>query len=140
MFLPGESQGQGSLVGCHLWGRTESNMTEATMQQQQCGTGARGGSLVSFLGLCVWVSWVGAFSVILPFPAKLCLVSLDLGQESFLPSPTGERLLMVLAWAPEPWTISCFSPSGGIVFFYTSLCPSGSSPGPWEGQHLLLLC
>ena len=26
----GESQGQGSLVGCHLWGRTESDMTEAT--------------------------------------------------------------------------------------------------------------
>ena len=29
-FLPGESQGQGSLVGCRLWGRTESDMTEAT--------------------------------------------------------------------------------------------------------------
>ena len=24
VFLPGESQGWGSLVGCHLWGRTES--------------------------------------------------------------------------------------------------------------------
>ena len=30
VFLPGESPGQGSLVGCHLWGRTESDMTEAT--------------------------------------------------------------------------------------------------------------
>ena len=30
VFLPGESQGWGSLVGCHLWGRTESAMTEAT--------------------------------------------------------------------------------------------------------------
>ena len=29
-FFPGESQGWGSLVGCHLWGRTESDMTEAT--------------------------------------------------------------------------------------------------------------
>ena len=28
--LPGESQGWGSLVGCHLWGFTESDMTEAT--------------------------------------------------------------------------------------------------------------
>ena len=28
--LPGESQGQGRLVGCHLWGCTESDMTEAT--------------------------------------------------------------------------------------------------------------
>ena len=28
-FLPGESQGQRSLVGCRLWGRTESDTTEA---------------------------------------------------------------------------------------------------------------
>ena len=27
--------GTGSLVGCSLWGRTESDMTEATQQQQQ---------------------------------------------------------------------------------------------------------
>ena len=30
VFLPGESQGCGSLVGCRLWGRTESDTTEAT--------------------------------------------------------------------------------------------------------------
>ena len=30
VFLPGESQGRGSLVGCHLWGRTEPDTTEAT--------------------------------------------------------------------------------------------------------------
>ena len=30
VFLPGKSQGQRSLVGCHLWGRTESDTTEAT--------------------------------------------------------------------------------------------------------------
>ena len=30
VFLPGESQGRGSLVGCRLWGRTESDRTEAT--------------------------------------------------------------------------------------------------------------
>jgi len=30
VFLPGESQGQRSLVGCRLWGHTESDMTEAT--------------------------------------------------------------------------------------------------------------
>ena len=35
VFLPGESQGWRSLVGCHLWGRTESDTTEATQQQQQ---------------------------------------------------------------------------------------------------------
>ena len=30
VFLPGESQGWGSLVGCRLWSRTESNTTEET--------------------------------------------------------------------------------------------------------------
>ena len=35
VFLPGESQGRGSLVGCRLRGRTESDTTEATQQQQQ---------------------------------------------------------------------------------------------------------
>ena len=30
VFLPGESQGWGNLVGCRLWGRTESDTTEAT--------------------------------------------------------------------------------------------------------------
>ena len=35
VFLPGESQGRGSLVGCRLWGHTESDMTEETQQQQQ---------------------------------------------------------------------------------------------------------
>ena len=45
VFMPGESQGpgslvgcrlwgRGSLVGCHLWGRTESDTTEATWQRQ----------------------------------------------------------------------------------------------------------
>ena len=29
VFLPGESQGLGSLVGCRLWDRTESDTTEA---------------------------------------------------------------------------------------------------------------
>jgi len=30
VFLPGESQGPGSLVGCHLWSHTELDMPEAT--------------------------------------------------------------------------------------------------------------
>ena len=29
-WILAESQGQGSLVGCCLWGHTESDMTEAT--------------------------------------------------------------------------------------------------------------
>ena len=35
VFLPGESQGRGNLVGCRLWCRTESDTTEVTQQQQQ---------------------------------------------------------------------------------------------------------
>ena len=35
VFLPGESQGRRSLVGCRLWGHTESDTTEVTQQQQQ---------------------------------------------------------------------------------------------------------
>ena len=34
VFLPGESHGRGSLVGCCLWGHTASNTTEETYQQQ----------------------------------------------------------------------------------------------------------
>ena len=30
VFLPGESQRWGNLVGCHLWGRTELGTTEVT--------------------------------------------------------------------------------------------------------------
>ena len=30
VFLPGESQGWGSLVGCRLWGHTELDTTEVT--------------------------------------------------------------------------------------------------------------
>ena len=30
VFLPGESQGRGRLVGCHLWGHTELDTTEVT--------------------------------------------------------------------------------------------------------------
>ena len=37
VFLPGESQGLGHLVGCCLWCRTESDTTETTQQQQQRG-------------------------------------------------------------------------------------------------------
>ena len=48
-FLPGESQGRGSQVGCRLWGRTESDRTEAT-QQQQKGTGDFSWSCVQIAG------------------------------------------------------------------------------------------
>jgi len=38
VFLPGESWGLGSLVGCHLWGCTESDTTEVILAAAAAGT------------------------------------------------------------------------------------------------------
>ena len=51
VFLPGESQGRGTLVGCRLWRRTESDMTEATSQQQQAST-------VHELRTSIYLRWI----------------------------------------------------------------------------------
>ena len=48
VFLPEESQGWGVLVGCHLWGHTESDMTEAIWQQQQQQVQDLGNLMVQF--------------------------------------------------------------------------------------------
>ena len=47
VFLPGESQRRGSLMGCHLWGHTESDTTEATWWQQQ-QHGHKHGDLIQY--------------------------------------------------------------------------------------------
>ena len=39
VFLPGESQGWGSLVGCHLWGSTESDTTVVDAAAAAAATG-----------------------------------------------------------------------------------------------------
>ena len=51
VFLPGESQGRGSLVGCHLWSRTESDTTGATQQQQQAFSSCSEWGLL-FMAVC----------------------------------------------------------------------------------------
>ena len=50
VLLPGESQERGRLVGCRLWGCTESDTTEVT--QQQC-TLSRARILYEQLCFCV---------------------------------------------------------------------------------------
>ena len=65
VFLPGESQGRESLVGCRLWGRTESDTTEATQQQQQGFHLQKQwpllmGSMQSFVHLYCSVEWGGS--------------------------------------------------------------------------------
>ena len=87
VFLPGESRGRGSLVGCHLWGCTESATTEVSWQQQQqdIPSGSDGkesacsvGDLGSILGLGRSPGgWYGN-----PF------------QYSFLENPHGQRSLL----------------------------------------------
>ena len=54
VFLPGESQGWVSLVGCHLWGRTEST------QLKRCSSSNSRTILFSlhvFVFLCFFSSW-----------------------------------------------------------------------------------
>ena len=50
VFLPGESQGWGSPVGCRLWGRTESDTTEAMQQQQYVGSSRTRGQTIALQG------------------------------------------------------------------------------------------
>ena len=45
VLLPGESQGWGSLVGCHLWGRTESD----TLKRLSSSSSSSSGSAVKNL-------------------------------------------------------------------------------------------
>ena len=56
VFLPGESQRWGSLVGCRLWGRTESDTTEVTQQQQFLLQGCLS---VSFLLIRTFIDCLG---------------------------------------------------------------------------------
>ena len=58
VFLPGESQGQRSLVGCCLWGRTFLDMTEATQQQQIEEKLSKRGTTYFFLMLCSEYFWL----------------------------------------------------------------------------------
>ena len=86
VFLPGESQGRGSLVGCRLWGRTESDMIEGDL-----AVAAYANNLISisqnltiseFLGLIalrlVHNAWftAGVQSVLPCPPQKLCISTL----------------------------------------------------------------
>ena len=54
MLLPGESQGRWSLVGCCLWDRTESDMSETTKQQQQQTLP----TVIGFLEPALYVDWL----------------------------------------------------------------------------------
>ena len=74
VFLPGESQERGSLVGCRLWGLTESDTTEATQQQQSA---SRIHNLKT-LQICLHLTpptYASLFSEALTLKAKLQVLS-----------------------------------------------------------------
>ena len=77
VFLPKESQGWGNLVGCCLWGRTESDTTEATLQQQQQHTECP-------VPLHLWL----VYFCVLPRPSGLCCLALLLNRAQ----KTGENM------------------------------------------------
>ena len=81
VFLPGESQWQGNLVGCHLWGHTESDMTEVTYQQQQPLSSVK---LLSHIQLFV-TPWAAAFQVSLSITHSQILLKL-MSIKSVMPS------------------------------------------------------
>ena len=62
VFLPGESQGWGSLVGCRLWGRTESDTPGATWQQQQQWNIVDLQGCVSSCCTAKWISYTYTYS------------------------------------------------------------------------------
>ena len=73
VFLTGESQVWGSLVGCRLWGRTESDTTEVTYQQQQVliiGQGLQRRLYFQPSGSSCFLSW-GSFAKCLMSQASM---------------------------------------------------------------------
>ena len=55
VFLPGESQGWGSLVGCRLWGRTSDSAAAAAAYIPFCWSGtAVWSQLMLCMHFCVW--------------------------------------------------------------------------------------
>ena len=108
VFLPGESRGRGSLVGCRLWGRTESDTTAVTQQQQ-----LPRGVLVQVSNLCV-------SSRSLPFPTY----------QGDHPSPLVSQ--MFISPPLFPWPLPA-APSGPpllqalLWFTRVSACPLGCS-------------
>ena len=83
VFLPGESQGRGSLVGCCLWGRTESDMTKA-MQQHHHHHHISSVQLLSHVQLFV-TPWTATCQASLSIADSRCLLKL-MSIQSVMPS------------------------------------------------------
>ena len=88
VFLPGESQGRGSLVGCRLWGRTESDTTEATSKQQHSHFAFHS---ISFTAAKFFCSHYSDFVII-----DLCKLHFTMSQVKFLLLPISYPLVLYI--------------------------------------------
>ena len=109
VFLPKESQGWGSLVGCRLWGRTESDTTEATRQQQLQYISIDLGSWRRKTDEQSFQEWLREG----PCSASL---SLPLGMPAFIKTSFSRKkkcFLLLSGWslAPPPQVFSGLAPS-----------------------------
>ena len=86
VFLPGESQGRGSLVGYYLWGRPESDMIEAMAAEAAavyiCQSQSPNSSLICFVHLWLYFFFVSKF---------ICATFLDSTYKQY-------RMILVFSW------------------------------------------
>ena len=75
VFLPGESQGLRSLMGCRLWGPTESDTTEVTQQQHNNKCIIYNNNFILFIS-CSESSIICIFTTFLRY-SIICLIPLS---------------------------------------------------------------
>ena len=103
VFLPGESQGQGSLVGCCLWGRIESDRTEAT--KQQAWYFVEFPWISAYLMFYLWLDWIWGFGE-----------KDHRGEEPFSTCGRGIAVTMMDHCWPWPWSLD------DVVFAWFLFC------------------
>ena len=110
VFLPGESQGWGSLVDVRLWGRTESDTTEVIQQQQQ-----QQSNTVIFIFSFIFFSFMVYCKILNIVP---CAIQQDLVYPSYIEQFASANLkLPILYSAPSLATTSLFSLSMSLFLF-----------------------
>ena len=100
-FLPGESQGWGSLVGCCLWGHTVSDTTEATWQQQEHMLFNMLSRLVITLlprSKCLFISWLQSPSAVFWGPPKIKPVTVSIVSPSIFHEVMGPNAMVLVFW------------------------------------------
>ena len=149
VFLPGESQGRGSLVGCRLWGRTELDTTEATCSSRRGQGGSSQCQLVHTVDLGElgkrassdfhWHSallpnvlgWGTAHTVVHHGPPSYVLLGLLEKLQIRWYSWDFVALWYICCANYCHWGIGFWAPTG-----QKAVCPLWGAPlGPWKGSQ-----